>query len=466
MKLWGGRFKKETNKQVEEYTESLFFDRRLFEYDISGSIAHTNMLAKCGIITQKEASLIKNGLLEIKEEIKDGKFVFNPSDEDIHMAIERALIEKIGEVGGKLHTARSRNDQVATDLRLYLKNEVLSVCQLLIDMQKVILKLAKDNLNVVMPGYTHLQKAQAVLYSHYIMAYFFMFKRDFKRFKCCYKLMDSMPLGSGALAGTSFPIDREMVAKELGFFKISENSIDAVSDRDFVVDFLHATSLVMVHLSRLSEELILWATDEFGFIELDDAFTTGSSIMPQKKNPDVAELTRGKSGRVIGHLMGMLATLKGLPLAYNRDMQEDKEALFDAADTVKRALSVCSKMLSTMRLNEEKMEEAVTKSFLAATDAADYLAKKGLPFREAHEIVGKLVSHALEKGLYLNDLKIEDYKKLSKLFDEDIFEHLKLECLIESKTSQGGTSSQSVKEQLNLASEVITEEEKWLASKQ
>ncbi|MDP3014381.1 MAG: argininosuccinate lyase, partial [Candidatus Subteraquimicrobiales bacterium] len=350
MKLWGGRFKKETDKQVEEYTESLFFDRRLFEYDISGSIAHTNMLVKCGIITQKEASLIKNGLLEIKEEIKDGKFVFNPSDEDIHMAIERALIEKIGEVGGKLHTARSRNDQVATDLRLYLKNEVLSVCHLLLGMQKVILKLAEDNLNVVMPGYTHLQKAQAVLYSHYIMAYFFMFKRDFKRFKCCYKLMDSMPLGSGALAGTSFPIDREMVAKELGFFKISENSIDAVSDRDFVVDFLHATSLVMVHLSRLSEELILWATDEFGFIELDDTFTTGSSMMPQKKNPDVAELTRGKSGRVIGHLMGMLTTLKGLPLAYNRDMQEDKEALFDAADTVKRALSVCSKMLSTMRL--------------------------------------------------------------------------------------------------------------------
>lgn len=465
MKLWGGRFEKEANKQVEAYTESLSFDCRLFEYDIRVSIAHANMLAQCGIISKDEAEKIKNGLLEIKNEIKEGKFVFNTADEDIHMAIERALTEKIGPVGGKLHTARSRNDQVATDLRLYLKDEILSICQLLADLKKVILKLAEENFNVIMPGYTHLQKAQALLFSHYIMAYFFMFKRDFKRLKCTYKWMDSMPLGSGALAGTSFPIDRVMVACELGFFKVSENSVDAVSDRDFVADVLYGISLIMVHLSRLSEELVIWSTEEFGFIELDDAYTTGSSIMPQKKNPDVAELTRGKTGRVIGSLTGMLTVFKGLPLAYNRDLQEDKETLFDAIDTIKAALSIYSGMLSTMKLNSSRMKEAAKNSFLMATDMADYLAKQGLSFREAHEVVGKIVGYCLKVGCGLFDLSIEDFKKFSHLFEEDIFNCLNLEQSIESKISQGGTSSVRVKEEFDLAHQVLAEEEKWFASK-
>ncbi|HAW60064.1 MAG TPA: argininosuccinate lyase [Actinobacteria bacterium] len=462
MKLWGGRFKKKTDELVEEYTASLPFDRRLYKCDIRGSIVHANMLAKCGIISRDEASKMVNGLREIERDIKEGKFSFDIADEDIHMAIERALIEKIGPIGGKLHTARSRNDQVVTDLRLFLKNEILTVGNLLVGLQQVLLELAEKNIGIIMPGYTHLQRAQPVFFSHHLMAYFFMFQRDFKRLKCCYKWMDSMPLGSGALAGTSFPIDREFVAKELGFYKVGENSLDAVSDRDFVVDFLAVASLLMVHLSRFCEELVLWSTEEFGFIELDEAYTTGSSIMPQKKNPDVAELIRGKSGRVFGHLMGMLTVLKGLPLAYNRDLQEDKEALFDAVDTVKMTLKVFTGMLAFLKPNPKKMKMATERGYLVATDMADYLTGKGLPFREAHEVVGKIVSFCLEKGCSFDQLNLGDYRKFSPQFDEDIFEIVKVENSVESKISQGGTSSNRVREQFGIAAKLIAEEEKWL----
>ncbi|MDI6892786.1 MAG: argininosuccinate lyase [Actinomycetota bacterium] len=462
MKLWGGRFKKKTDELVEEYTASLSFDCRLYKCDVQGSIAHANMLARCGIISRDEASKIVNGLREIGRDIKGGKFSFDIADEDIHMAIERTLIEKIGPAGGKLHTARSRNDQVATDLRLFLKDEILTTGNLLVELQRILLDLAEENIGIVMPGYTHLQRAQPMLFSHYLMAYFFMFQRDFKRLKCCYKWMDSMPLGSGALAGTSFPIDREFVAKELGFYKVSENSLDAVSDRDFVIDFLAVASLLMVHLSRFCEELVLWSTEEFDFIELDEAYTTGSSIMPQKKNPDVAELIRGKSGRVFGRLMSMLTVLKGLPLAYNRDLQEDKEALFDAVDTTKMTLKVFTGMLASLKPKPEKMKMAAEEGYLVATDVADYLVRKGLPFREAHEVVGKMVNFCLKRGCQFDQLELKDYRRFSPHFDEGIFEVIRVENSVESKVSQGGTSPDRVREQFGIATKVIADEEKWL----
>lgn len=464
MKLWGGRFKKDTDRLVEEFTASLPYDLRLYKEDIEGSLAHVSMLAKCEIISQEEAAQIKEGLGEIFREIKSGKFEFDLSDEDIHTSIERALIDKIGPVGGKLHTARSRNDQVTLDMRMHLKEEIAVICQLLIRLQKTLLKLAKDNLSAIMPGYTHLQKAQPVLFSHHLMAYFFMLGRDFEFLKHCFAQTDVMPLGSAALAGTSFAIDRQFVADELGFSKVSPNSMDAVSDRDFVMQFLSAASLVMVHLSRLCEELIIWSTAEFDFIELDDAFTTGSSIMPQKKNPDVAELIRAKAGRVFGNLMGLLAVLKSLPLAYNKDLQEDKEALFDSVDTLKASLKSLDGMLATMKINAEQMKKGVEGTFITATDLADYLACRGMSFRESHEVVGKVVKYCLDGGLVLTDLSLKQLQKFSRLFDEGALKVIQASHAVEQRKSSGGTSSEKVKEQLYQGKDVLVTELNWLKS--
>lgn len=465
MKLWGGRFEKGTNKVVEQFTSSLPFDKRLYEYDIKGSLAHASMLAKCGIISEEEGEEIRQGLNQIYQGIKGNKFVFDVSDEDIHTSIERALIEKIGPVGGKLHTARSRNDQIALDMRMYLKDEIVIICKLLRGLQKIIQNLAQESQGIIMPGYTHLQRAQPVLFSHHLMAYFFMFQRDFERLNGCYERTDVMPLGAAALAGTSFPIHREFVAKRLGFSRISENSLDAVSDRDFVVEFLAAASLLMVHLSRLAEELILWSSTEFQFVEIDDAYATGSSIMPQKKNPDVAELVRAKAGRVFGHLIALLTTLKALPLTYNRDLQEDKEGLFNTVDILKMSLQVFQGMLSTLKINAERMEEATKKNFLNATDLADYLVKKGLSFRQAHELVGRIVKTCLEKGNTLEDLTLEEYQTFSHLFDGELYKVLDIKSCVESKKIEGGTSSESVEKELTQTAKILRRNQEWLEEK-
>lgn len=466
MSLWSGRFTKKMNHKVEEFTASLPFDVELYHEDIEGSIAYAKMLAKTKIITQKEAEQIIKGLEVIRKDIETGRFSFDLADEDIHLAVERALIAKIGPAGGKLHTGRSRNDQVAVDMRLFVKKEVVEIDRLIFNLQKTLLILAEENLDIIMPGYTHLQVAQPVLFSHYVMAYFWMFERDFRRFKCCYNHSDWLPLGAGALAGTTFPIDQEFLAAELKFAKIIPNSVDAVSDRDFILLFHAMSSLLMSHLSRLCEEMILWSTVEFDFIELDDAYATGSSIMPQKKNPDVAELVRGKSGRIFGHLIQMLTTMKGLPLAYNRDLQEDKESLFDAAETVRSSLEVMTGMLATMKLKPAKMREAAEKNFANATDAADYLVAKGVPFRKAHELTGRLVKYCLKHGKdKLADLKLAEFKKISPLFAEDIYETIAIENCVARRTSHGGTSSKQVEKQLKQAQEVLETEAAWLEEK-
>lgn len=466
MVLWSGRFEKEMSKVVKEFTSSLSFDCELYREDIRGSIAYAKMLAKTKVITQEEAKQIIKGLQQIEKEIETGKFVFDLADEDIHSAIESALIERIGPVGGKLHTGRSRNDQVATDMRLYVKNEAVDVDMYIFDLQKTIITLAEENLDVIMPGYTHLQIAQPLLFSHHLMAYFWMLERDFRRFKCCYNHSDWLPLGSGALAGTAFPVDREFLAEELGFDKIIPNSVDAVSDRDFVLLFHTMFSLLMTHLSRLCEEVVLWSSSEFAFIELDDAFATGSSIMPQKKNPDVAELIRGKSGRIFGHLMQMLTTMKGLPLAYNRDLQEDKEGLFDATETIKGSLEALTGMLGTMKLDSDRMKQAAEKSYANATDVADYLVTKGLPFREAHELTGRLVKSCLKQGKdKLIDLALTEFKKASPLFENDIFDFISIEKCVARRTSSGGTSPEQVKKQLKQARLILETESDWLKEK-
>jgi argininosuccinate lyase len=464
LKVWGGRFEKKTDRGVEEFTESLSFDRRLFSEDIAGSIAHARMLGSCGILPEKEAKDIIAGLKEIEKEIADGRFVFDLSDEDIHMSIERALTDKIGPVGGKLHTARSRNDQVVLDMRIYLKKEIKIICALLANLQHAQLDLARANLDVVMPGYTHLQRAQPVLFAHHQMAHFFCLSRDFDRLKACFERTDIMPLGSGALAGTSFPIDRQIVADELDFSRISENSIDATSDRDFILEFLSAASITMLHLSRIAEEVILWATKEFGFIELDDSYTTGSSMMPQKKNPDVVELVRGKAARVFANMTAVLVTLKALPLAYNRDLQEDKEPVFDTIDNLKMCLSALTGMLSTMQINQDAMEKAASTGFSTATDAADYLTKKGLPFRQAHETVGRLVRFCISEDRALLDLEMQEFKRFSELFEEDIFDVLDIRKSVESKTSYGGTSVTSVRQQFRIADKNLARESSWSSS--
>jgi len=458
-KLWGGRFKKSINKEMEEFVFSLSFDKKLIKYDLLGSIAHAQMLGRCKIIINEEKDKILNGLRQILKEVQEGKLkVVAGEAEDIHSWVENKLKEKIGTVAGKLHTARSRNDQIALDERMYLKEEVLKIQDLLKDLQKSLLSSAQKNLGIIMPGYTHLQHAQPLLFSHHLMAYFYMFERDKGRMQDLYKRIDVLPLGSAALAGTSFPIDREFVAKQLGFSKVSENSLDAVSDRDFILEFLSASAILMMHLSRLGEELVLWSSQEFNFIELDDSFCTGSSIMPQKKNPDAAELIRGKTGRVYGNLMNLLTTIKALPLAYNHDMQEDKEPLFDTVSTLESSLLLMSKMIETMHVDKEKMEEGTKGDFSTATELADYLVKKGLSFREAHKLIGKIVLYCLENKKNLEDLTLTELKLFNKSFDKKTLEILKPQSAIKAKDSYGGTSLKRVKGSIQKAKKILKQE--------
>jgi len=449
-----GRFHKEPDKLVAEYTASIAFDWRLYPYDIAGSVAHVKMLARQGIVSAQEAETITNGLVSIREEIEQGKFQFKTELEDIHMNIEARLIEKIGEVGRKLHTARSRNDQVALDLRLFTKRSISETLVMLRQFQRALVNLAKTNQNVVMPGYTHLQPAQPILLAHHLLAYFEMLQRDIDRFKDCLRRTDVMPLGSGALAGVAYDIDREFLARELGFSQISRNSMDAVSDRDFVLEYESVACLTMMHLSRLAEEIILWSSAEFSFVELDEAYATGSSIMPQKKNPDVAELVRSKTGRVYGKLMALLTTMKSLPLAYNKDLQEDKEGLFDTVDTLLSSLEVFAGIVKTLRVKAENTGLAVNRGYILATDLADYLAKKGEPFRTAHDIVGRLVSYAMEKGKSFGELSLSEYQTFSPLFEEDIYS-ITIESSIASKDVIGGTAPKQVAQALAVAQEII-----------
>ena len=444
-KLWGGRFKEKTESSVERFTESVSFDARLWKHDIEGSIAHVTMLGKQKIISKKDAGLIIDGLKEISAEIQGGKFKFKESLEDVHMNIEHALIKKIGPAGGKIHTARSRNDQVALDVRLYLRDEIREIVKLIRGLQKIFVSLAEKNIDIILPGYTHLQRAQPVLLSHYLLAYYEMFERDRARFGDCLKRVNVLPLGSAALAGTTLPIDRKYVAKLLKFPAVSENSIDTVSDRDFVIEFISASSALMMHLSRLSEEFIMWNSAEFGFIELPDAYTTGSSIMPQKKNPDVLELTRGRAGRVYGNLMSILTIMKGLPLAYNRDMQEDKEPLFDTIDTVKSCLYVLSGMMPKVRFNRGAMIHATEAGFSTATDIAEYLVEKGMPFRDAHRVSGNIVKYCIDNGKTLSDLDLSELKKFSEIIGSDIAGRITAEASVNGRTSYGGTAGKVVR---------------------
>ncbi|MFD1336415.1 argininosuccinate lyase [Oceanobacillus iheyensis] len=455
MKLWGGRFTKPTNELVDGYASSIQFDKKLAAYDIEGSLAHVAMLKKCEIIPAEDADKIAEGLKIVLSKIEAGEAELSNEHEDIHMNVEKLLIDEVGPVGGRLHTGRSRNDQVALDMRLYLRDVIAELSDLLKAVQQSLITQAKANMDTVMPGYTHLQRAQPVLFAHHMMAYVFMFQRDVERFQDSLKRVNKSPLGAGALAGTTFPIDRHFVAEQLGFDGICENSLDAVSDRDFVVEFLSNSALVSTHLSRLCEELVQWSSAEFNFVELDDSFTTGSSMMPQKKNPDVAELVRGKTGRVYGHLMGMLTTLKGLPLAYNKDMQEDKEGMFDAHETLKGALQLFAPMMESMKVNKESMYKAVSNDYSNATDLADYLVNKGMTFRESHAVVGEAVLHCIEQNKYLLDLTLKEFKQYSEVIDEDIFDVLKPEAVVNARSVEGGTAKESVLQQIAKAEKLL-----------
>jgi argininosuccinate lyase len=447
-----GRFQKEADQAVASYTASLPFDRRLFHYDIMGSIAHAKMLAKQGIINAKDGRAIVKGLKAVEEEIKSGQFQFKAESEDIHMAIEARLTELVGQAGARLHT---RNDQVALDTRLFVKDAIVMINLAIDKLQVVLVRLADHNQRVVLPGYTHMQRAQPVSLAHHLLAYYEMLQRDFERFEDCYQRTDVLPLGSGALAGVAYNIDRNYVAKQLGFSHISGNSLDAVSDRDFVIEFESAASLCMMHLSRLGMELVLWSSSEFGFIEMDDSYAHGSSIMPQKKNPDVAELARGKVGRVYGHLMGLLTTMKGLPLAYNSDMQEDKEGLFDTVDTLLSTLAIFAGMVETIKFKPEKMAAALDEGYLLATDIADYLVGKGVTFRNAHEIVGKLVSWAMEKEKSFAEISLSQYRKFSKLFEDDVY-LVTVDRSLAARDNPGGTALEQVKVALEAASKTLS----------
>jgi argininosuccinate lyase len=451
-----GRFHKATDKLVAEYTTAIPYDTRLYPYDIAGSIAHAKMLAKQGIISLEEVEIITKGLESIREEMEQGRFQFKAELEDIHMNIEARLLEKVGEVGGKLHTARSRNDQIALDLRLFTKEVVTKTLTSLKSLQRALVGLAEANKDVVIPGYTHLQPAQPVLLAHHLLAYFEMLRRDSERFGDCLRRADVMPLGSGALAGVTYDVDREFLAQELGFSQISQNSIDAVSDRDFILEYEAAASLCMMHLSRLAEEIILWSSEEFNFIELDEAYATGSSIMPQKKNPDVAELARGKTGRVYGHLMALLTTMKALPLAYNRDLQEDKEGLFDVVDTLLATLEVFTGLVATLRVNSENTERAVKRGYILATDLADYLVRKGTAFRTAHDIVAKLVSRAIAKGKPFRKLSLSEYQEFSPLFEKDVYS-ITVESSLAARDVTGGTAPKQVAQALAAARKILGE---------
>ncbi len=443
-KPWGGRFSQPTAKMVEAFTASIHFDKRLYRYDIEGSIAHARMLSKQRIISKKDERVIVKGLVAILAEIEEGRFVFKPEDEDIHMAVENALIAMTGEAGGKLHAGRSRNDQVSLDVRMYLREEIRQIVEAVSLLKASLVELASKEERTILPGYTHLQKAQPVLLAHYLLAYWEMLDRDEERLWECHKRVNIMPLGSAALAGTGLPVDRAYVATLLKFPEISHNSMDAVSDRDFVAEFIFVASLLMMHMSRFCEDLVIWSTDEFQFVAISDAFTTGSSIMPQKKNPDVAELIRGKTGRVYGDLMAVLTMLKGLPMTYNRDLQEDKEALFDAVDTVKECVHILSEMAGHLKFNREKMLKAASGGFSTATDVAEYLVMKGVPFREAHKVVGRLVAYCIEKKMDMPVLTLAEFRRFHRGFEEDIYAFLKVEHAVHSKKSHGGTAKKNV----------------------
>ena len=448
MKLWKGRFSKEATSSSDEFNASIPFDQRLYEEDITGSIAHARMLGKQGIISADEADLIIKTLGEILEDIEAGKIEFTIEGEDIHMSIESILTERIGQTGKKLHTGRSRNDQVAVDFRMYLRKETAEIDGKLEELLKTLKELAEQHQQTIMPGYTHLQRAQPVTLAYHLLAYYQMFARDRERFADGLKRINRLPLGSGALAGTTYNTDRQYLADELGFDSVLPNGMDAVADRDFAIEFLSACSVCIMHLSRFCEELILWSSVEFGFVEIDDAYATGSSIMPQKKNPDMAELIRGKSGRVYGDLMALLTVCKGLPMAYNKDLQEDKEPVFDAVDTLKSSIGIFTEMISTMSVRKDSMAQAAKYGYMNATDAADYLVGKGIPFRDCHEIIGKMVLYAIGEGKALDELTMEEFKSFSDAFAEDIYDAISIENCIKAKKSEGSTSFESVAEQL------------------
>ena len=447
-KMWAGRFTKEVDERVNDFNSSISFDARMYRYDIEGSMAHATMLGECGIIEKHESEKIVQGLKGILADIDEGKLQFDPTAEDVHMFVEAELTKRLGDTGKRLHTARSRNDQVALDVRMILRAETKEIIELVKKLEHTILDIAEKNLTTVMPGYTHLQRAQPITFAHHLMAYANMLLRDISRLEDSYKRTNIMPLGSGALASTTYPINRQRVCDLLGFDEITQNSLDGVSDRDFCIELCSAISLLMMHLSRFSEEIILWCSWEFKFIELDDAYATGSSIMPQKKNPDVTELIRGKTGRVYGDLNTLLVMMKGLPLAYNKDMQEDKEAIFDAIDTVKLCLKTFDPMLATMRVIPENMRNAAAKGFINATDCADYLVKKGMPFRDAYKITGTLVHTCIEKGCTLETLPLEEYKKLTDNFDDDVYDAISLDTCVMQRKAAGGPAPGSVKAQI------------------
>lgn len=457
MKLWGGRFKSGVNELVNTFNASISIDSRMYKEDILGSLAHVKMLGKQGIIPAKDSEKIVNGLNEILKRMENGVIHIDNSSEDIHSFIESTLTYYIGDEGKKLHTGRSRNDQVALDTKLYVKKYLIVLANEILNLQTVILNKAKENINTIMPGYTHMQKAQPITFAHHIMAYAEMLKRDYGRLLDCYERMNEMPLGSGALATSTYPIDRNFVSNELGFNKPTVNSIDSVSDRDYAIEALSALSLIMMHLSRFSEEVILWCTGEFNFVELDDAYSTGSSIMPQKKNPDVAELVRGKTGRVYGDLMTLLTVMKGIPLAYNKDMQEDKEALFDGLDTVLISIQTFTGMLDTMKIKKDVMKKAASGGFTNATDVADYLVKKGEAFRNAHEIVGKIVLYCIDENKAIDDLSLDEFKSFSPFFEEDVYKAIDLITCVEERSVMGGPSSSSVQSQISLLENFISE---------
>ena len=459
--LWGGRFTKETDKQVYDFNASIGFDKRLVRQDIEGSVAHVIMLARQGILTEQEQKEIVSGLTSIREDVESEKLVIDEKYEDVHSFVEATLTERIGEAGKKLHTGRSRNDQVALDMRLYTRLQVLMTDALLKDLLEVILAVMEGNTDTYMPGFTHLQKAQPTTLAHHYGAYFEMFKRDRLRMKDIFKRMNYCPLGAGALAGTTYPLDRELTAELMGFYGPTLNSMDSVADRDYLIEFLAALATVMMHLSRFCEEIIIWNSNEYRFVEIDDAYSTGSSIMPQKKNPDIAELVRGKTGRVYGALISLLTTMKGLPLAYNKDMQEDKEVAFDAFDTVKDCIALFTGMLSTMKFNKERMAESAMMGFTNATDAADYLVNKGVPFRDAHGIVGRLVLYCIDKNTSIDALSLEELKQISDRFEEDIYEAVSLKTCVEKRLTIGAPGSEAMKRVIALHREYLAAEEDW-----
>ncbi|MBE6021714.1 MAG: argininosuccinate lyase [Cellulosilyticum sp.] len=456
MKLWGGRFAKETDQLTDHFNSSISFDMRLYKHDIIGSIAHVDMLGQQNIITLEESQSIIEGLKALLQDIEAGKIEFNEKMEDIHMNIEALLTERIGAVAKKMHTGRSRNDQVALDVRLYTRDEIITLKALLKDLMETVLNLAKKHRDTIMPGYTHLQRAQPITFGHHLMAYFEMLKRDYHRLNFAYDHTNYCPLGSGALATTTYPLNRQAVSDALDFSGICENSIDGVSDRDFCLDLLYGLSALMMHLSRFSEEIILWSSHEFHFVELDDAYSTGSSIMPQKKNPDIAELVRGKTGRVYGNLMSLLTTMKGLPLAYNKDMQEDKERLFDSIDTLKMCLPIFTRMLATLKVCEKNMYKAASGGFTNATDAADYLVKKGLAFRDAHEVIGKLVLYCVTHETSLEDLPLDIYQSIHPIFEADVYEAIALTTCVKERQVLGGPSAKALEQHFEKATTFLT----------